>query len=85
MLFRSGSGRYFTVREAARLQTFPDEYALRGAWSEAMRQLGNAVPVALAHAVGAGIAARLTAFRAKQTADVLANPIPGMPTGAPKA
>ena len=37
--------RYFTVRESARLQTFPDEFAFHGAWSEAMRQLGNAVPV----------------------------------------
>ncbi|MEK7691055.1 MAG: DNA cytosine methyltransferase, partial [Bdellovibrionota bacterium] len=37
-----GRVRYFTVRESARLQTFPDDYAFEGAWSEAMRQLGNA-------------------------------------------
>lgn len=43
-----GTVRYFTVREAARLQTFPDEYVLQGVWSEGFRQLGNAVPVALA-------------------------------------
>jgi len=55
-----GTGRYFTVRESARLQTFPDSYVLEGAWSEAMRQLGNAVPVALAHAVAAGVAHTLT-------------------------
>ena len=49
MLLRpDGSIRYFTVRESARLQTFPDDYAFNGAWSEAMRQLGNAVPVELA-------------------------------------
>ena len=42
-----GSVRYFTVRESARLQTFPDSYVLHGSWSEAMRQLGNAVPVKL--------------------------------------
>ena len=55
-----GSGRYFTIREAARLQTFPDAYELHGSWSEAMRQLGNAVPVALSHVVAASVAKRLT-------------------------
>lgn len=50
-----GSVRYFTVREAARLQTFPDRYRLHGPWSEAMRQLGNAVPVVLAQIVAASV------------------------------
>lgn len=52
MVARSdGSLRYFTVRESARLQTFPDDFVFHGAWSETMRQLGNAVPVTLAAAV----------------------------------
>lgn len=56
MLRRPDGGvRYFTVREAARLQTFPDRYALHGPWSEAMRQLGNAVPVMLAEIVAASV------------------------------
>lgn len=47
----NGSVRYFTAREAASIQTFPEDYVFSGAWSEAMRQIGNAVPVRLAAAV----------------------------------
>ena len=54
-----GSVRYFTVRESARLQTFPDEYRLHGSWSEAMRQLGNAVPVELARILAKNVASHL--------------------------
>lgn len=41
----SGEVRYFTVRESARLQTFPDDFVFQGSWTETMRQLGNAVAV----------------------------------------
>ncbi|MDR2612945.1 MAG: DNA cytosine methyltransferase [Deltaproteobacteria bacterium] len=54
-----GTLRYFTVRESARIQTFPDSYLFHGSWSECMRQLGNAVPVELARAIGGSIAERL--------------------------
>ncbi len=57
--FADGSVRYFTVRESARLQTFPDNYRFHGAWSECMRQLGNAVPVELARRVGESVNAQL--------------------------
>lgn len=55
-----GSVRYFTVRESARLQTFPDDYTFQGSWGEVMRQLGNAVPVELAHAVASSVKEHLT-------------------------
>ena len=57
MLVRpDGSVRYFSIRESARLQTFPDDFLFHGSWSEAMRQLGNAVPVKLAKVVGDDVA-----------------------------
>ncbi|MCY1016186.1 DNA cytosine methyltransferase [Pyxidicoccus sp. MSG2] len=57
--FEDGSVRYLTVREAARIQSFPDTWHFEGAWSEAMRQLGNAVPVGLAQVVARSVAAKL--------------------------
>jgi len=60
MLVRTdGSVRYFSVRESARLQAFPDTYELHGAWGEAMRQLGNAVPVTLAQQMAGSVASQL--------------------------
>jgi DNA (cytosine-5)-methyltransferase 1 len=50
-----GSLRYFTVRESARLQTFPDQYLFASSWTESMRQIGNAVPVTLAQAVAESV------------------------------
>lgn len=54
-----GTVRYFTVRESARLQTFPDGFMFHGSWTETMRQLGNAVPVALGHVVARSVAEKL--------------------------
>lgn len=50
-----GSVRYYTVRESARIQTFPDDYLFSASWTESMRQIGNAVPVKLAMAVGKSV------------------------------
>lgn len=68
-----GSVRYYSTREAARIQTFPDDYELHGAWTEAMRQLGNAVPVKLAATMANSVAEHLIAagFRDKETPRVL--------------
>lgn len=51
--------RRITVEEAALLQTFPPATAFAGARSSRYRQVGNAVPPALARAVGAALAAHL--------------------------
>jgi len=51
--------RYFTTREAARLQTFPDEYRFHGTWGACIKQLGNAVPVELINQFAAKILASL--------------------------
>jgi DNA (cytosine-5)-methyltransferase 1 len=59
LAYSDGRVRYFTVRESARLQNFPDDYVFSGSWTESMRQLGNAVPVGLGQAVASDIRALL--------------------------
>ncbi len=50
-----GSLRYFTIRESARLQGFPDDFEFNCSWGQAMNQLGNAVPIPLAEILGKSI------------------------------
>ena len=52
VLMDDGSHRYFTLRETARIQGFPDEFVFYGARLHVTRQIGNAVPVDLAAALG---------------------------------
>jgi DNA (cytosine-5)-methyltransferase 1 len=59
LAMQDGSVRYFTIRESARLQTFPDDYVFPCSWTESMRQIGNAVPVQLGELVARKLASVL--------------------------
>jgi DNA (cytosine-5)-methyltransferase 1 len=69
MVRDDGTVRYFTTREAARLQGLPDTYQFPRSWTESMRQLGNAVPSQLAEAIGDWMAETLAGTA---TAEVVA-------------
>lgn len=66
MVRDDGTVRYFTTREAARLQGLPDTYQFPRSWTESMRQLGNAVPSQLAEALGDWMAETLAGTAAAE-------------------
>lgn len=47
--------RPFNVREYARIQTFPDDYIFEGGMANQYKQIGNAVPVKMAEAIGSSL------------------------------
>lgn len=49
--FDSDQARTISIREAARLQSFPDGFVFRGSMNPAFKQVGNAVPPLMAYAI----------------------------------
>lgn len=58
--------RTLTVREGARIQTFPDNFVFTGARMQQYKQVGNAVPVKLGYEISKGIKAMLDAHHESQ-------------------
>ena len=52
MYIHPKQARGLSPREAARIQTFPDDYVFRGSLNDWYQQIGNAVPVKLAEIIG---------------------------------
>jgi DNA (cytosine-5)-methyltransferase 1 len=59
--------RPFTVREYARIQTFPDEWIFAGSIAQQYKQIGNAVPVNLGRELGYSIIKFLNKYFNQQT------------------
>jgi DNA (cytosine-5)-methyltransferase 1 len=57
--YDSSQARTISVREAARLQSFPDGFVFSGTMNPAFRQIGNAVPPLLAKAIAAKMIRRI--------------------------
>ena len=61
----SNQARTFTVREAARIQSFPDDFVFEGSRTDQFKQVGNAVPPLLAEAIAKCLKRKLNEIEEK--------------------
>jgi len=73
--------RYLTIRECARLQTFPDDFVLLGTAAERAELVGNAVPPLLAFAIARTLAADLAQERPRRRPGALLTFAPTLSAG----
>ena len=59
--YDSDQARTISVREAARLQSFPDGFRFCGAMNDGFKQIGNSVPPLMAYAIASALRTQLKA------------------------
>ena len=65
--FHYSLDRRLTVRECARIQTFPDDFAFSHSMTTSISQIGNAVPPVLGHVVASSVASFLKSLEVKES------------------
>ena len=73
--------RSLTIRECARLQTFPDEFEFYGSSAEQMQLIGNAIPPLLTQVIGQNLVQDLIAAKPVHTEGALLSFIPTVSDG----
>jgi DNA (cytosine-5)-methyltransferase 1 len=73
--------RFLTLRECARLQTFPDEFVFCGSWADQAVQIGNAVPPLLGEVLGRSLVRQLASARPARVAGKLLSFVPTLSNG----
>jgi DNA (cytosine-5)-methyltransferase 1 len=73
--------RNLTLRECARVQTFPDDFVFKGTASEQAQQIGNAVPPLLARAIACALLQGLTQARPDNGKGALLSFVPTLSSG----
>jgi DNA (cytosine-5)-methyltransferase 1 len=73
--------RPLTIRECARLQTFPDDFIFMGTVAEQMQLIGNAVPPLLAEHIASALMSDLRGITTDQLGGVLLSFVPTLSSG----